>query len=434
MYTQIMVPLDGSDLAERALPCAQRLAAVMGATLHVVRVVEPPAPPARVRVPINAYNTFMREQIAEAHAYLTAVRARLSQDTTPVQTVHLVGECPDALLSYEQRAGIDLVVMCSHGRSGAARLLLGSVAASIVKYGAAPVLLVRACGEPVDLEHAIVPLDGSPRAEAALHVLAGLAGSVIRWVHLLRVIDAGADGPGAEAYLVEVCQRLAPLGLACTTEVAWGDPAERIIARAGQTDLVLMATHGRTGIVRWTLGSVADRVARGGVAAVLLLRGEGTGAVRSARDEAYMVLSEPSRARRAYAMGTRLPLPFAASLEATRTALHGQGFHILAEIDMSQAVHERLQVVLHPAVILCIYHPDLASQALQVDPGSSLLLVREVLVYESEKWTSTVEVLDPEGLLACADEHAGLVSIVHDARVRLQQVLDILAAAPSTDA
>jgi nucleotide-binding universal stress UspA family protein/uncharacterized protein (DUF302 family) len=431
MYTQIMVPLDGSDLAEQALPCAQRLAAVTGATLHVVRVVEPPAPPARVRAPIDAYNTFMREQIAEAQVYLTAVQARLSPASVPVHTTYLVGECTDALLSYEQRAGIDLVVMCSHGRSGAARLLLGSVAASLVKYSAAPVMLVRACGEPVDLEHAIIPLDGSARAEAALRVLEGLAGSVIRQVHLLRVIDAGVDDPSAEAYLAKVRQRLAPFGLACTTEVTWGDAAEQIIARAGPTALVLMATHGRTGIVRWALGSVADRVARGGVAAVLLVRGGGAGVALSAGDEGVL-LREPPMAWRSYALGTRLLLPFAATLAATRTSLHGQGFHILVEVDLSQAVHERLQVVLRPAVILSVYHPELASQALQVDPGSGLLLVCNVLVHASDERTSTVEVLDLEGRLAIPDEHAALHGTVHEVHVRLQHVLDQLGATPST--
>lgn len=70
-----------------------------------------------------------------------------------------------ALPSYEREAGIDLVVMCSHGRGGPARFALGSVADHLLRHGEAPVLLVRAFGEPVDLAHAVVPLDGSARAD-----------------------------------------------------------------------------------------------------------------------------------------------------------------------------------------------------------------------------------------------------------------------------
>ncbi|HZS92538.1 MAG TPA: universal stress protein [Chloroflexota bacterium] len=121
----------------------------------------------------------------------------------------------------------------------------------------------------------MVLLDGSPRAEQTLTLVESLAGAPLREVTLLRVLDAyGPLRPGAEVELEECAERLRARGLSCQWSVEEGDPAERILAAAGTERLVIMATHGRTGVARWALGSVADRVARGGAGAVLLVRSE----------------------------------------------------------------------------------------------------------------------------------------------------------------
>ncbi|HWE63753.1 MAG TPA: universal stress protein [Chloroflexota bacterium] len=169
------------------------------------------------------------------------------------------------------RRGIDLVVLCSHGRRGLARLALGSVAERLLHDGSAPQLLVRAFGPPLTLARAVVPLDESTLAEQALTVLAALAGSVVYEVTLLRVIAAPEERLAAEHYLAAVARRL-PVPLIVRRLVEQGDPAERITAVAGVEALVLMATHGRSGLARLALGSVADRVAHGEVAGVLLVR------------------------------------------------------------------------------------------------------------------------------------------------------------------
>jgi nucleotide-binding universal stress UspA family protein len=272
MFTQIMVPLDGSALAERALPSARRLAATAGATLHLVRAIEPPPAPARLYSPINLYNTYMAEEIRTAGAYLDAARDRLAADGVAVEVRVLTGGPLYALPHYERSAGIDLVVMCSHGRSGPVRFALGSVADHLLRHGAAPVLLVRAFGDPVALDHALVPLDGSARAEEALRLVERLAGRVLHDVTLLRVIDAPAQGPEAERYLEQAARALQGTPVACTRRVEQGDAAERIIATAGQDKLVVMTTRARGDLLRWVLGSVADRVARDGATAVLLVQ------------------------------------------------------------------------------------------------------------------------------------------------------------------
>jgi nucleotide-binding universal stress UspA family protein len=276
MFQQIMVPLDGSELAERALPCAERLGVATGATLHLVHVVElaPPltGPFAPAYVPGSVYDDLVAQDRQHATAYLDKMRERVAAGGVHVRTEQMVGYAAATLLDYERDAGIDLVVMCSHGRTGLARFALGSVAEHLLRHGTAPVLLVRPFGDPVTLEHAMVPLDGSERAEEALRVVDQLARDVVHEVTLLRVIGAAQEGPEAERYLDEVARRLTQEHLACSRRIAQGDPAETIIDVAGKDKLVVMATRGRSGLARWALGSVADRVAHGGAAAVLLVR------------------------------------------------------------------------------------------------------------------------------------------------------------------
>jgi nucleotide-binding universal stress UspA family protein len=278
MFQQIMVPLDGSELAERALPCAERLGVATGATLHLVHVVElmppPTGPFALAYMPSSIHGDLVAQETQQATAYLDKMRERVAASGVHVRTEQMLGIAAATLLDYERDAGIDLIVMCSHGRTGLARFALGSVAEHLLRHGGAPVLLVRPFGdpEPVTLQHAVVPLDGSERAEEALRVVDHLARYVLHEVTLLRVIGAAEEGPEAERYLAEVAARLTQKHLVCSRRVTQADPAEAIIDVAGTDKLVVMATHGRSALTRWALGSVADRVAHGGVAAVLLVR------------------------------------------------------------------------------------------------------------------------------------------------------------------
>ena len=175
MFQQIMVPLDGSELAERALPCAERLGVATGATLHLVHVVElaPPLtwPFAPAYLPGSVYDDLVAQETQQATAYLDKMRERVAAGGVHVRTEQIVGYAAATLLDYEPDAGIDLVVMCSHGRSGLARFALGSVAERLLRHGTAPLLLVRPFGDPVTMAHAVVPLDGSERAETALQVV-----------------------------------------------------------------------------------------------------------------------------------------------------------------------------------------------------------------------------------------------------------------------
>jgi nucleotide-binding universal stress UspA family protein len=272
MFHNILVPLDGSELAERVMPLLGHLAPQSAITLHVVRVVNP-IPPGVVNPRVPYVNQEMVDaEFAAATAYLEKMQTQLTAQGFTVQVQQLTGDPASGLLDYERSGQIDLVAMCSHGRTGLARFALGSVAERLIRYGVAPVLLVRAFGPLAVPTHTVVPLDGSARAEKALGVLPGLSRELDQQVTLLRVVQHDEDRAAAEAYLQQMAARPELADLAVTTEVWNGDVVNAIQAVAGSDALVVMGTHGRTGLARWALGSVADRVTHGNTDAVLLVR------------------------------------------------------------------------------------------------------------------------------------------------------------------
>jgi nucleotide-binding universal stress UspA family protein len=287
-WHKIIVPLDGSELAERAVPVAAHLARATESALVLVQVIPtlhwmylPPEP-----VPASAsLQQILEDQEHAARHYLDHLADTLRAEGLRVETLVTQGEPASTLIDLGPQTQAGLVVMASHGRTGMARFTLGSVADRVLRHGHVPVLLVRAFGEDrrnTRLEHALVPLDGSRLAEQALEMAAWLAGVVLRQVTLVRVVDPESrtgETNEAQVYLDDVRARLAERlrGRACAidTTILYGRAAEQIIERSEHDcDLVLMATHGRTGATRWGYGSVADRVLRGMRAPLLLVRAQ----------------------------------------------------------------------------------------------------------------------------------------------------------------
>jgi nucleotide-binding universal stress UspA family protein len=210
------------------------------------------------------------------------------------------------LCGQAEALGVDLVVLTTHGRGPLGRFWLGSVADALVRRLPVPALLVRPQeGAPAAeaVRHILVPLDGSPLAEQILEPAAALAELTGAAVTLLRVVGPvpppGAEVPdglieeavqqllektaelqervnaGASQGLETAAARLRERGLVVQTRVAVADaPAPAILdaAREVGADLIALATHGRRGLKRLLLGSVADKVVRGGTLPVLLLR------------------------------------------------------------------------------------------------------------------------------------------------------------------
>jgi nucleotide-binding universal stress UspA family protein len=145
MYKRILVPLDGSVMAEQSIPHAIGLAERYGAMLILLRVLEP-IPQVRG---MSASDSASIKQHADtgAHEYLAKWLSKIRNKGIPVQPAVVEGRPDVTILNFSEHNQVDLIVICSRGRSGLSRWLMGSVADRVVRGAAAPVLLVRACKE-----------------------------------------------------------------------------------------------------------------------------------------------------------------------------------------------------------------------------------------------------------------------------------------------
>jgi nucleotide-binding universal stress UspA family protein len=307
MISRILAPLDRSKFAESALPLAAALARGAGAALELVSVVEADPLPLRGPTVPPESNDRMRH---ERTAYLDGVAERIG-DTAGgvVETLVLDGEASDALLNRVANADIDLVVMSTHGRGPMERAWLGSVADRLVRRLDVPVILVRpeqggkdrpdgrgtVSSGTLDVRRLLITLDGSDLAEAVLGPATDVARALGAPVSLLRVVGVRmypglphlphgaeeysrlleAERTEAEDYLARVAARLAEHGVEVEGhQVLQGPTAATILGAAkAETDgLIAMTTHGRGGLQRLILGSVADKVLRASSSPVLMVR------------------------------------------------------------------------------------------------------------------------------------------------------------------
>jgi nucleotide-binding universal stress UspA family protein len=281
MYQKILVPLDGSRFAEQVLPFACRLAEAFDASIELLRANDPAARP-----PFWPPEKDYLKDIAERH-----VAGRC-----PVTTIEVEGEPAPTIVDRARANPACMIAMATHGTSGIRRWLIGSVAAKVAQRAANPLFLIRPEGvsrvAATDFETIFVPLDGSALGEIILpHAIAAARAMKLK-LHLLRVytvlVQVADEGfpqgsaavrdslrAEASAYLERKLEELRAAGLSNVlgTDLE-GDPAGEIIDIARKTPhhLIAMSTHGRSGIGRWLLGSVAERVLHHHNGPVLLVR------------------------------------------------------------------------------------------------------------------------------------------------------------------
>jgi nucleotide-binding universal stress UspA family protein len=312
MFKRILVPLDGSDRAEQAIPLAARIAHASDGTVILMQVAPIPVDfRAEAKQPAEIYpENIIEEGKSLAFNYLDNVSriAELVGVETEIRVEH--GHVAPSILAAVEPLDVDLIVMCSHGYSGFKRWALGSVAHKIVAHSPVPVLMLRDGGPALTTKpiYALVALDGSPLAESVLvpvvELIASLAPLVRKTLHLVRVIDLPAAYSygkfaanafvdqlreearhEAQAYLAAVADRLTDGGgvvpdLTVTTSIAVNpDVAEALVQMTeqelhagGHFDLVAMATHGRGGLQRWVMGSVTQRVLHHSTLPMLVVR------------------------------------------------------------------------------------------------------------------------------------------------------------------
>ena len=293
----ILVPLDGSPLAEQALPYAQALL-TPGAELTLLDVVEEPEAihgmSGRLLVSVEDAQRMLEHQARE---YLQKPEATLRGAQTPVRLEVARGDPAVEILRVAAEQGVALIAMTTHGRGALERLVFGSVADRVARSSPVPVLLVRPSDrepQPVVIRRLVVPLDGSPLAEEALPPAETLAKRLGVPIHLITVIDIMRlipveVGPvvafdaavyeetlsqldaGAAALLDDVSERLKREGLCSSSAVAHGSPYSTIADAVHDGDLIVMTSHGRSGVRRWLLGSVAEKLVREAPVPVVLV-------------------------------------------------------------------------------------------------------------------------------------------------------------------
>jgi nucleotide-binding universal stress UspA family protein len=293
----ILVPLDGSKLARQAVPFAAVLAKALGARLHLLSVQDDDQTDLAFFYQTHALRISQEIQLRLAR-YLELVQRGLTRQGVAVDTEVVNGQPAAEIVRAVERTQAGLIALSTHGRSGLGRWAQGSVAEQVLRAAPVPALVLRPGARPPGgqpaIDRVLVPLDGSAAGEAALPLAGEIAAATGARVTLAQVVPSVADlafGPLFDvlpANLEEVAQQAAEgylkdtaakLGL--TGSVAWavlrGDPARHLLqlAEDGAYDLIVMATHGRTGLRRALLGSVAARVMRDAGRPVVLVRPPG---------------------------------------------------------------------------------------------------------------------------------------------------------------
>jgi len=300
MFHKVLVPLDGSWFAEAALPAAARIAKAAGGTLDLVMVRQPVPALSGMGDLVVASPEFQREMLTQDQVYLTETAAGVSaQRRLTVDYREVDGMAGPEICEEAARVGADLVVMATHGRGGLRRFWLGGVADYVVRHIGGPVLLVHPgrtamLPEPPAPRRILVALDLSHASEAILEpaiALAWTSGATLTLAHVAEptfsIPMSGMPGAQPDLNLLETARAVAQKRLkkiAIRSRRLGLEPDIRVVVGSGaadallnlldreEFDLVAMTTHGRGGVRRLLLGSVADQVIRGTTKPVLVLR------------------------------------------------------------------------------------------------------------------------------------------------------------------
>jgi nucleotide-binding universal stress UspA family protein len=295
IYHKIVIPLDGSPLAEEVFVHLGRLSLPSQTELHLVGVLE--SWRYALGTPDLAMTELMTYLRQDQQRYLAQNSQILQQQGYRVQIHQREGDAALAIVDIAEKVGAELIAMTTHGRSGVRRWTLGSVAERVIHSTNLPVLLVR--NETLlngPIKRLLVPLDGSLTAEQALPgaiQIATITGASILLLQVIQALDptnqrmlfhSKAEAESAlqqwtldgEQYLTAVGQRLLQQDVAHEFRVRTGDPDRVICATVADAaiDMVVMATHGRTGFSRWVYGSVANKVLRGISCPILLIHSQ----------------------------------------------------------------------------------------------------------------------------------------------------------------
>ena len=299
MYSRILVPLDGSKTAEKVLPYARYLANKFKVPVELLAVVDIAEVASHMASEKARFlDTILEDAVRYCTTYLRGIATTFAE--TEVACAVEKGRAEDTIIEKAATDKTMLITMATHGRSGLNRFLIGSVAEKVLRGTVNPLLLIRATEEAtsdgaVSLKSIIVPLDGSELAEGVLPMVADVAKKLDLEVELFRAyhipynVYAGDEGfyagnydellggvrDEAVEYLDRKAADLKRLGLTkvvCVTKEGFAGDEIIALGRKTADNLIAMSSHGRSGVKRWVLGSVAETVVRHSGDPVLISR------------------------------------------------------------------------------------------------------------------------------------------------------------------
>jgi nucleotide-binding universal stress UspA family protein len=302
--TVVLAPVDGSTRALRAVPWAEKFAGPDG-TVILLRVVPPQPDYAESLFSlVGAEGTVQEIQDAwnrTAKADLEEAAALLSASGVTVEQMVAAGEPDEEIVATVARRGAQMIAMASHGRGAVGRAIFGSVADRVARTATVPVLILRTPDEDADpnvvVSRIVVPLDGSQIAARALPIAGQVAKQFAAPVHVVRAVDtaltlpmaSGVFGAGpvvnadvtdqiwqeaeaeAQATVTAAVSRLQAEGVDASGGIVNGSPFFAISEMIEPGDLLILTSHGRGGVRRWLLGSVAEKLVREAKAPVMLV-------------------------------------------------------------------------------------------------------------------------------------------------------------------
>ncbi len=297
MFNKILVPMDGSPLAERAINPAIALAKETGGQLVLLHSIltDDVLIPDYMGMPVLQPEYWIHERRRQADAYLSSIQKRFGSPTLSLTYQILEGDPAATILDIVQEEGYDLVIMSTHGYSGVRRFMYGSVTEHVLRHAICPVLVVR-CDRSIS--HILITLDGSKMSETVIKPAMQLAKMLQAKVTFLRVekdvilkdyqeirkIEQLDPGLGqrildsfytrVDDYLQNLKLRYGSTNLEINVLSMRGDPTDDILTAAAHfdADLIAMATHGRSGFRRWVYGSVTEKVMRQAERNMLVVR------------------------------------------------------------------------------------------------------------------------------------------------------------------
>ena len=283
-FERILVPLDGSPVAETILSQIRRILFWKDAEILLLRTVELP--------PLFGGHeaSYLAQAEEEAKAYLRGQELKLAEKGARVRSLVRSGSAAGAILDAAEVEKATLVAKTTHGRSGLSRWAFGSVAEKVLRASPIPLLMTRsfapdasgqvrpASPNELRVQKILWPIEIGRVSLGILPQVAELARLFEAKVLLLNVCGekVSCDVPVVE--MTEAYEGLRELGVAAAPLMRQGDPASQILdaCRAEAVDFIAMTTHARSGVSRWTLGSVAERVLRHATVPLLAVRGSRT--------------------------------------------------------------------------------------------------------------------------------------------------------------